>query len=537
MKLLNLLILTFIVNARATRFHSYDIKSNFDVVSPAPYNISLLYSSINVKSQITCLTDCNINKACLTVTYFKLNETCYFYGNVFNISQLTASSYSTVYTKTEICDLDTQYWNGAVCINYATNNQTCKLDKDCLGNLRCSNLVCSCNSSFQFWSTNYSTCLNYFSYNQGVCTTNNECSSNLICQKSGVSCSCPKTTANGYCDCPTRVVGAEFYWNGSSCTPANAYNQTCSNSSASYMCQTVTQGTICSGTSTFRCICSSQQYFNIATQSCQSLLSVNQTCMQTDACKSSLGLSCQSGLCLCNSTQFWSATLLKCTNYFSYNQGVCTASNQCGSNLICKANGASCLCPANITNGYCDCPSRINGAEYYWNGTRCIPAGAYGASCSVDYECQVLTQFLKCDTCSTKKCICSNGIWDSTQNICVPCASGWFAQNNACYKSAWCPPVFQSITQAQLTSNTYCGTVSGHNVVLAPSFSNCDLSWLSQVCSPAISALARITVDVYYFGPIQGGQNCKIYQCALKSFGPHPCSHGADHHGIICMYT
>ena len=136
--------------------------------------------------------------------------------------------------------------------------------------LSCQNSMCEC-SSTQFWSTSSSTCVNHYTYNSGICTADNQCTSNtnLICRKSGTSCNCPSTVANnGKCDCTTPISGKEYYWNGSSCTSALSYNQSCTFNN---MCQTLTELTICSGTPS-KCICNSNSYWSYTQSKCLSCL-------------------------------------------------------------------------------------------------------------------------------------------------------------------------------------------------------------------------------------------------------------------------
>jgi hypothetical protein len=87
--------------------------------------------------------------------------------------------------------------------------------------------------------------------------------------------------------------------------------------------------------------------------------------------------------------------------------------------LICQKND-SCSCPMNVGIGNCDCQTRTSGNESYFNGYLCVRAGLYNETCPEgnDYECQVLTQNLRCNT-STKKCACQTGkTWNETQNLC-----------------------------------------------------------------------------------------------------------------------
>ena len=219
------------------------------------------------------------------------------------------------------------------------------------------------------------------------------------------------------------------------CTPALSYNQTCTNSSYTYTCQTMTQGTTCSGTYPFKCRCTSMQYFNFHDNRCEDLIgNTITTCSQPDACRSDLGLSCQGFLCQCNaSIQFWTGSM--CIDFFNYDQGICSASNQCKSGLVCVLAGVtSCSCGITIPNGYCDCPARAYGSEYYWNGFGCVMAANYGQKCySANYTCQTLTQGTQCDA-SSGTCTCGPyKKWDDITQNCTTCTPPWVYYLGSCF--------------------------------------------------------------------------------------------------------
>jgi hypothetical protein len=61
-------------------------------------------------------------------------------------------------------------------------------------------------------------------------------------------------------------------------------------------------------------------------------LTEGKACVDADACRSDLGLTCQNGTCKCNSTQFWSSTSSTsgiCINFYSHNQGSLFNQNLC----------------------------------------------------------------------------------------------------------------------------------------------------------------------------------------------------------------
>lgn len=301
----------------------------------------------------------------------------------------------------------------------------CRVDKY----LGCSNGRCSCISSYPAWSNGFDKCIVPAIY-AGSCFQTSDCETSkfLICSN-GTSCWCPSNLIAGKCDCPVRTYGNEMFWDGSTCTIALNNTKSCTNATTNYMCQTLTQGTTCSGLISFSCKCSSTEYFNNADNKCETLLTVNNTCTQADACDSTLGLICRSGLCNCNSTQFWKSSVSGCINFIAYNSGTCAADDQCDTNLVCKLSGSSCSCPNAVSNGKCDCPPRVYGSEYYWNVTYCVPAKAINSTCTSNYECQQLTQLT---TCSGGICTCNtNCYFNSSQ--CVCCPSGYTLHRSSCF--------------------------------------------------------------------------------------------------------
>ena len=138
-------------------------------------------------------------------------------------------------------------------------------------------------------------------------TYTNECLSSyqcddaagLICPVITGTCNCPVVSTTIFCDC-TRLQQNESYWNGSSCEMTKAYNQPCLNASSSYMCQTLTQGTICNGTwkmENFSCQCPYLKYFDMSLSKCQDQVSYNVTCSYNERCLTVNGLACLSGIC------------------------------------------------------------------------------------------------------------------------------------------------------------------------------------------------------------------------------------------------
>ena len=420
---------------------------------------------------------------------------------------------------------DQQYHNKATltCVNQVSYMGSCTVDFNCRVDfyLKCLNGHCQCTSSYPIWSFGYNTCIVPMTYT-GTCFVDSDCdaSLNLVCNANGKSnCTCPKAPKASTCDC-VRVFGNENYWDGSICKSVQDYNQFCINSSTSYMCKTITEGTYCQGI-TNKCKCPTFYYYNNATSSCQKQLLINVTCPQADACRSDLGLLCQS-VCSCNSTtQFWNGNL--CVNYFTYNTA-CTSSSQCAGNLICKSatSGLSCSCPVTILNGFCDCPTRISGMEYFWDGTQCAPAYNLYERCTYTYQCQTAVKSL---SCINQNCSCSSNSMLNSAGICKTCSNGWYYARGYCFKGITIPYTnFCSISSGNVA--TACGMA---NSVIATKINGSDVSWLGSY----------ITQDQSFYGSYASSctAQCTSFQRYQYAFTSHLCSHGSPNHGMICQYT
>jgi len=93
------------------------------------------------------------------------------------------------------------------------------------------------------------------------------------------------------------VNNNENYWNGVSCQSTVLYGQSCT---ADYMCQTLTQGTICNATgSNYTCQCPYLQYFDYTINRCLNQLMFNKSCNSaiSNVCQGVFGLSCVGGIC------------------------------------------------------------------------------------------------------------------------------------------------------------------------------------------------------------------------------------------------
>lgn len=134
------------------------------------------------------------------------------------------------------------------------------------------------------------------------CSNNFECNdgANLICPSTTGTCNCPISSSYLFCDC-MRITNNESYWNGALCEQSVGFNGTCNDSNSSYMCQTLTQGTICNSSdasgSIYKCQCPFMQYFEVINNKCTYQLSFNQTCTSDNMCIGILELSCLTGVC------------------------------------------------------------------------------------------------------------------------------------------------------------------------------------------------------------------------------------------------
>jgi hypothetical protein len=410
------------------------------------------------------------------------------------------------------------YFNttSSTCKNQTTYNTYCSSSISCRSdlNLLCQSNICVCNSTTQFWSSILGVCTNLYKYTESGCSSDTQCLSTLICNNStNTKCTCPTSLTANTCDCP-RSYGYEYYWNGLACVIALSNGVSCSNTSTTYMCNWITEGTVCNITTfgTYTCQCPSYMYYNGT--ACRDQTLYNTVCsLATASCRSDLGLSCQGNLCLCNSTsQFWSTSLQTCMNYYTYTSSGCTADSQCASTLICNnSTNTKCSCPLTLSSGYCDCP-RSYGNEYYWNGVSCVYAVVYNQSCTADYMCQTLTQNTTCDSV-TKACSCHSwGGYKSSINACYYCSSSsWSYFKDKCYYLS--------------TSSIYTSTEKGFNVSSVHTACNNDNSGVYAVLSDIVvfNYLKSImTLGDYWIGArsIHQDNNCPgntIYASDFKS--------------------
>lgn len=131
------------------------------------------------------------------------------------------------------------------------------------------------------------------------CTSTEQCNSvyGLICPSASGTCNCPLNSSTVFCDC-IRVPNNESFWNGSSCQPSISVNGKCLNVSSSYMCQTMTQNTICIGSgSNFTCQCALMNYFDPFSNSCKNVIGFNRSCNVSIQNMCISPLYCYSGIC------------------------------------------------------------------------------------------------------------------------------------------------------------------------------------------------------------------------------------------------
>jgi hypothetical protein len=181
---------------------------------------------------------------------FTYNKTCSNSSTDYMCKTLTEGLKCSGGSQSKCKCSNLQYYkiSSSKCFHQLFENASCPQGDECRNDLglSCQSSKCLCNSLTQFW--NSSVCVNKYTYNADVCTDSTQCKSNLICRNSGTSCKCPDTVSNK-CDCPTPVIGSEYYWNGTDCTIASSYGGSCS---GNYACKSLQEKTICSS-STCNC--------------------------------------------------------------------------------------------------------------------------------------------------------------------------------------------------------------------------------------------------------------------------------------------
>jgi hypothetical protein len=287
---------------------------------------------------------------------------------------------------------ETQVLQGESCVEM----DACRND---LG-LSCQNNVCDCNRALKYWSAGI--CVDLLTYNSEPCSDDKQCAGDLICRSQEQSCTCPDNVAEEKCDCPTLKNGYEYYWNGNNCVLAEDYENSCT---ASYMCKTLTEGTKCIESESFKCKCDKTQFYDLNIKKCADKKTIGSECQSAEECLSDLGLGCFNRICSCDERiKHWDGEI--CINSFTYNAGPCSSNIQCAGNLICQLSGTSCRCNITVPINFCDCPSNSVGNENYWDGSDCASTKRYNESCTVDYMCSVLAENTRC---INSMCICRTG--------------------------------------------------------------------------------------------------------------------------------
>ena len=140
--------------------------------------------------------------------------------------------------------------------------------------MKCVDETCKCDEKWQFWDLLKGMCMDYLTYDAGDCKEDSHCEGNLVCRitSSVNSCECPLSVALNKCDCK-REIGDEWFWGGSDCVPTTGYDRACLNSSTSYECKTLTEGTECIKVgNSFACKCPPTKYFNFDSFKCEDLI-------------------------------------------------------------------------------------------------------------------------------------------------------------------------------------------------------------------------------------------------------------------------
>jgi hypothetical protein len=171
------------------------------------------------------------------------NQTCTGIGFDYMCKTMTEGTYCS---NTGICSCKQGYYfnfASSICQSQLLVNKICTQNDACRSDLKltCQFGVCLCNEATQFWLSDKFGCINYYSYNEGSCSSNSQCKpgTSLKCRTLGsTSCSCPTGTSVGKCDCPARTDNNEYYWNSvkGTCVLAGYYGEACT---LNYQCQNI----------------------------------------------------------------------------------------------------------------------------------------------------------------------------------------------------------------------------------------------------------------------------------------------------------
>ncbi len=190
-------------------------------------------------------------------------------------------------------------------------------------------------------------------YTKTGCNYTSDCYSEygLVCN-SGSTCNCPENSFVGMCDC-YRSQSIEYFWNGTSCQLAYSYGLTCTNSSTTYMCKYMKEGTSCvqSSPGVYTCECPLLQYFN-PDGYCTNQTFVNTNCSATSNGTSWSNYTCQTitqltycdsvtKTCGCGLNGGFNSTLNKCV---FCNPGLYFFNNKCF--FFNSSTGSPSSCPS-----------------------------------------------------------------------------------------------------------------------------------------------------------------------------------------------
>ena len=190
------------------------------------------------------------------------------------------------------------------------------------------------------------------------------------------------------------------------------------------------------------CTCGQYKYHNDTLLTCENQTDINTTCHVDKNCRLDLGLACSSGsLCKCaTSNPIWSNSSGRCIKPYNYSES-CNDTSECDQslNLFCNNASTTCNCPTALGANKCDCVKH-NNSEWYWNGTSCVLAGAYGQTCEAgkNYSCQTIKEATMCDSSAICTCGSNGGLKNSTGR-CVSCETNWYFIKEYCYKSGTVP--------------------------------------------------------------------------------------------------
>jgi hypothetical protein len=226
---------------------------------------------------------------------------------------------------------------------------SCTSSLSCVTNALCTNLVCTCSSSYYVYG---SICAARTAVGQ-ACTTTSQC------------------VANAYCNTTCQCTSTYYYDTGLGyCNLKYSYNSICTSdaqcSTTSSQCYTLTTG---------RCGCPTGTYYSSSSNAC--LLQVVQggTCTDISQCiNNAYCTNSVAGTCQCS------------TGYF-YQNGACnsayTIGTSCNATYQCITN-AACSNVTGVTGTTCQCSS-----GYYLDTTTgtCQATLALGATCTYTAQC------------------------------------------------------------------------------------------------------------------------------------------------------